>query len=94
VILIHDIALLHRSIAGVRGFSRETIVALAANIESREWRRKYLTEQNLPPEHSRVNTIDDVECSFSVLRDSVGKDFILKKINLQFHFVLYLKFVL
>ena len=31
-----------RSIAGVRGFSRETIIALAANVVSREWRCEYL----------------------------------------------------
>ena len=28
-----------RAIAGVRGFCRETLIALAANIESRKWRR-------------------------------------------------------
>ena len=65
----------------MRGFSRETIVALAANIESREWRRRYLAEHNLPPEHPRASTTDDVECFFSVLRDSVGKDFTLKEVT-------------
>ena len=71
----------------MRGFSRETIVALAANIESREWRRGYLIEKNLPPEHPRASTTDDVECLFSVLRDSVGKDFTLKEVRLT---VLYI----
>ena len=71
----------------MRGFSRETIVALAANIESREWRCGYLIEKNLPPEHPRASTTDDVECLFSVLRDSVGKDFTLKEVRLT---VLYI----
>ena len=39
----------------------ETVVALAANIE---WRRRYLAEHNLPPEHPRARTTDDVECFF------------------------------
>jgi len=47
----------------VQGFSRETVVALAANIE---WRRRYLAEHNLPPEHPRASTTDDVECFFLV----------------------------
>ena len=65
----------------MRGFSRETIITLAANIESREWRCKYLAANNEPPEHPRASTTDDVECFFSVLRDSVGKDFTLKEVN-------------
>ncbi|XP_065887166.1 uncharacterized protein [Dysidea avara] len=80
---LRDFSLLevNRSIAGVRGFSRETIIALAANIESREWRCKYLAANNEPPEHPRASTTDDVECFFSVLRDSVGKDFTLKEVQ-------------
>ena len=51
-----------------------------ANIESCEWRQKYLMENNIPMEHPRASTTDDVECFFSVLRDNVGKDFTLRKI--------------
>jgi len=65
----------------VRGFSRETIIALAANIKSREWRCAYLAAINKPPEHPRASTTDNVECFFSVLRDSVGEDFTLKEVN-------------
>ena len=68
-----------RSIDRVRGFSRETLVALAANTETREWRRQYNVENGIPPEHPRASTTDDVECFFSVLRDTVGKDFTLKE---------------
>ena len=62
----------------MRGFSRETIIKLATNIEFLE----YLAANNKPPEHPRASTTDDVECFFSVLRDSVGKDFTLKKFNI------------
>ena len=44
------------------------------------WRRKYNTEHNIPAEHPRVSTTDDVECFFSVLRNSIGKDFTLKEV--------------
>ena len=33
---------------------------------------------NLPPEHHRACSTDDVECFFSVLHDSLGTDFTLK----------------
>ena len=56
-------------------------MALAANIETREWRRKYNVENGIPPEHPRASTTDDVECFFSVLRDTVGKDFTLKEVK-------------
>ena len=47
--------------------------ALVANLESREWRRKFNTAHGLVPEHPRASTTDDVECFFSLLRDNVGK---------------------
>ena len=34
----------------------------------------------IPPEHPRSSTTDDVECFFSVLCDTVGKDFTLKQV--------------
>ena len=70
-----------RNINGVRGFSRETLIALSANIESREWRREFNVKHNIPAEHPRASTTDDVECFFSVLRDTVGKDFTLKEVR-------------
>ena len=42
-----------------------------ANIESREWRRKFNSEHNIPAEYPRASTTDDVEC---FLHDCVGKD--------------------
>lgn len=35
------------------------------------------------PEHPRASTSDDVECFFSTLRDSVGKDFTLQNVQFQ-----------
>jgi len=57
------------------------VIALAANIESREWRRKFNHEHNIPIEHPRASSTDDVECFFSILRDTVGKDFTLKQVH-------------
>ena len=78
---------IRRDISGVRGFSRETLVALIADIESREWRRGFLVREGLPEEHPRASTTDDVECFFSFLRDSVGKDFSLKEV--YYTYILY-----
>ena len=63
----------------IRGFSRETLIALAANIETREWRRQYSNNNGIAPEHPRASTTDDVECFFSVLRDTVGKDLLCRR---------------
>ena len=54
---------------------------MIANIEGREFRRHYLDTNGLPPEHPRSSTTDDVECFFSVLRDTVGRDFTLKQVQ-------------
>ena len=69
-----------RPVNQVRGFTRETLIALAADIETRQWRRAFLLVNGLPPEHPRASTTDDVECFFSILRDTVGKDFKLKQV--------------
>ena len=70
----------NRSINNIKGFSRETLVALIANIESREWRRQLCEKNGLPGEHPRASSSDDVECFFSILRDNAGKDFTLKQV--------------
>ncbi len=61
--------------------SREILVAMLANIESREWRRTFNRDCQISAEHPRSSTTDDVECFFSVLRDAVGKDFSLKEVR-------------
>ena len=71
---------LHRNINNVQGFSRETLVALTTNIKSREWRHRFCSSNGLPSEHPRASPTDDVECFFSVLRDSKGIDFTLREV--------------
>ena len=78
-----------RNINNIRGFTREVLVALAANIESREWRRKYNAKNKIPVEHPRASSTDDVECFFSMLRDTVGKDFTLKEVCNLLHVIRY-----
>ena len=55
-----------RSINNVRGFTRETLIALTTTIESREWIRCRNASKKLPPVYPRASTTDDMEC-FSVL---------------------------
>ena len=64
-------------------------MALFANIESREWRRAYNANHDILPEHPRASTTDDVECFFSVLRDSVGKDFTLLQVKMAHSLCLF-----
>lgn len=70
-----------RSLRGVCGFTRPVLIAVVADIETAEWRRKELCKKGLQPEHPRASTTDDVECFFSVIRDLVGKDFTLKQVK-------------
>lgn len=66
------------------GFTRETLIALTTNIESREWRRVEIANAGLRPEHPRASSTDDVECFFSCLRDGIGKNFTLKEVQVNF----------
>ena len=75
---------LYRSISNVLGFSRETLVAVIANIESREWRRIENIRNKRKPEHPRARSTDDVECLFSIMRDSIGKNFTTKEVKVGF----------
>ena len=70
-----------RPLDRVRGFTRETLIGVCASIETRQWRYTFKSANQLPPEHPRSSTTDDVECFFSVLRDCVGKNFTLKQVN-------------
>ena len=70
----------YRSLSGVRGLTRETLVTLTTTIESREWMR---TENGLLPEHPRSSSTDDIECFFSILRNTIGVDFTTKKVMLE-----------
>lgn len=69
-----------RPVNQVQGFTHETLIALAADIERRQWRLTFQFVNGLLPEHPRVSTTDDVKYFFSILRDTVGKDFKLKQV--------------
>ena len=73
-----------RSLSSVLGFSKETLVALITNIEGREWQRRDNIMNGRKPEHPRASSTDDVECFFSVMRDSIGRNFTTKEVKLGF----------
>ena len=55
----------------------KTLMARITNIEGREWQRCYMGQT---PDHPRASSTDDVEFFFcSVMRDSIGRNFITKQ---------------
>ena len=75
---------LHRDVKRICGLTRETLIAVTTNIESRECRRWDSFNAGLAPEHPRASTSDDCECFFSVMRDNIGKHFTLKEVKFKF----------
>ena len=71
---------LYRPLNKVCGFTRETLIGIIANVESQELVRQKRAQLQIPPEHPRSSSTDDVECFFSVMRDLVGKSFVLRKV--------------
>ena len=61
-------------------FSKETVVALITNIEGREWHRREVA-RSIKPDHPRVSSTDDVECFFSMMHDSLGRNFNSKQVQ-------------
>ena len=47
-------------------------MAVTTNIESQEFRRRYGEEKQLPPEHPRAGSTDDVEGIFAFLHELLG----------------------
>lgn len=74
---------MYRPISGVRGFTRETVIAVSTNIEGREFHRRKVAEMGGTPDNPRASTTDDVECFFSVFRDNLGSDFTLKHVRFE-----------
>ena len=62
--------------------TRKTLIALTTTIESREWVRRRNKAMNLPHEHPRASTTDDVECFFSILRNMISMHFTVKDARL------------
>ena len=61
--------------------TREIVVGLVANLESREIRRQEYEERCLPPEHPRASSSDDCECLFSLIHEMLGNIFDLKEFH-------------
>ena len=79
----------HRSLSGIRGMTRETLIALTTTIESREWARRKLANEGLPAEHPRASSTDDVKCFFSLLRNMIGNHFTAKAVMLEWRKVCF-----
>ncbi|XP_072046198.1 uncharacterized protein [Amphiura filiformis] len=65
----------NKPLKGIRGLSRETIIGITTNISSIERRRQQCHTRDLPPEHPRASTSDDVECFISILHHMLGRTF-------------------
>ena len=65
---------------GIFGLTREVIVGLVANLESRELRRIEHIQRNIKPEHPRSSSTDDVESFISLLHEILGLNFDLKQV--------------
>ncbi len=60
--------------------TRETLIALTTNIESREWR---VEGNHRTVNHPRASSTDDVECFFSVMRNLIGEHFTCKAVMVE-----------
>lgn len=59
--------------------TREVIVGLTANLESRGLRRVEYVDRGLPQEHPRASSTDDVQGIFSLLHELLGPIFDMKQ---------------
>ena len=67
-----------RPVEYIRGFTREVIIEITANIESQELRRCQSNEIGYP-EHPRAGSTEDLECFFGVAHSRLGNVFTLKE---------------
>lgn len=65
----------NRPIKGIKGFTKEIIIAITTNVESQEKRRK---ENHLLAKHPRASTADDVEGFIANLHQMFGQTFDMK----------------
>ena len=72
------IIIFFRSVKGICGFSRETVIAVTTNIESIEYRRRESREIGYE-EHPRAGTSDDVEEIISLFHRYLGNIFTVKE---------------
>ena len=68
-----------RPVKGICGLTREVVVGLVANLESRHLRRIENAQRGLQPEHARSSSTDDVEGFTSLLHEMLGPIFYIKQ---------------
>ncbi|CAB3978040.1 Hypothetical predicted protein, partial [Paramuricea clavata] len=71
----------NRKIKGICGLTKEAVIGLVANLESRELRRIEYEERGLPPEHPRASATDDVEGMIGLMHDMLGDIFDMKQFS-------------
>ena len=59
--------------------TREVIIGLVANIETREQQRENYSALKLPPEHPRASSTDDVQGIISLFHEILGPIFDIKE---------------
>ena len=69
---------------GIQGLTREIIVALVANLESRELRRSEGEARGLPSENPRASTTEDVEGMIALFHELLGPIFDHKAFKQEF----------
>ncbi|XP_068719362.1 uncharacterized protein [Montipora capricornis] len=69
---------INRPVEYIRGFTREVVIEITANIESQEMRRCQNSEIGYP-EHPRAGSTEDLECFFGVAHSRLGNIFTLKE---------------
>ena len=60
ILVMHTYVFFYRDVCGICGFSKETLIAVTTDIESRELKRVVNMEEGLPAEHPRASTTDDL----------------------------------
>ena len=74
-----SICYISRPISGICGLTRELVIGLTANLESREIRREEYVKRGLHPEHPRASSTDDVEGFVALLHEVLGPPFDTKQ---------------
>lgn len=72
-----------RPVKGICGLTREVVIGLVANLESRSLRRVENVQRGIQPEHPRSSSTDDVEGFISLLHEMLGPIFDIKQFNSQ-----------
>lgn len=78
IIITIILVLFYRPLKGICGFTREIVIGLVANLESRNLRRIEYALRNLKAGHPRSSSTDDVESFISLLHEMLGPNFDLK----------------